>query len=196
MKQRTSETACIRLTECFTRSAGKKTDNKFYDLMKNGLHELFLEELADIYHAEQQLSEVLPEMAMAAANEDLRAAFKSHLQETENHISRVEQVFESLGEKPRKKKCKGIQGIIKESKDLLADNKNAPALDAAIISAAQKAEHYEIASYGCLCTWAELLDHQEAFRLLQETLNEEKDADEKLTGIAKGIANLEAVGQQ
>ena len=164
--------------------------------MKNGLHKLFLDELSDIHHAERQLTKALPKMAKAAENEELRAAFESHLQETENQISRIEQVFESLGETARKKKCKAMEGLIEEGKELMEENKGSSTIDAALISAAQKVEHYEIASYGCLCTWAKLMEHEEAARLLQESLDEEKEADERLTEIAESLANLEAVEQE
>ena len=160
--------------------------------MNNGLHRLFLEELADIYHAERQLVKALPKLARSAEHEDLREAFESHCRQTENHVSRVEQVFESLGESPRRRRCKGMAGVIDEGKETLDENKGSEALDAALIAAAQKAEHYEIASYGCLCTWAELMGHQQALRLLQENLAEEKEADEKLTEIARSTANVDA----
>lgn len=160
--------------------------------MKNGLHELFLDELADMYSAEQQLTKALPKLAKAAQSDELREAFEMHLEETENHVSRLEQVFESLNETPKKKKCKGIEGILGEGKEIMSEHKQSEELDAALISAAQKTEHYEIASYGCLCTWAEQMGHDTALNLLKENLTEEKAADEKLTEIAKSSANLEA----
>jgi ferritin-like metal-binding protein YciE len=160
--------------------------------MKNGLHELFLEELADMYNAEQQLTKALPKLARAAQDESLREAFESHLEETENHISRLEQVFESLDESPKRKKCKGMEGIIQEGKEILSDHKKSEELDAALISAAQKTEHYEIASYGCLCTWAQQMGHDKAAGLLKDILIDEKAADEKLTEIANSAANLRA----
>jgi len=162
------------------------------NFMNNGLHKLFLDELADIYHAERQMVKTLPKLAQSAEHENLREAFASHLRETENHVSRIEQVFASLGEPARRKKCRGMAGVIDEGKQTLDDNKGSEALDAALIAVAQKAEHYEIASYGCLCTWADLMGHQEALRLLQENLAEEKQADERLTEIAKSTANVEA----
>jgi ferritin-like metal-binding protein YciE len=165
---------------------------KFKNIMKNGLHELFLEELADMYSAEQQLMKALPKLAKAAQSDELREAFEAHLEETETHISRLEQAFESLDQTPKKKKCKGIEGILDEGKEMMSGHKKSAELDAALISAAQKSEHYEIASYGCLCTWAEQMGHATALELLKENLGEEKEADEKLTEIAKSIANLEA----
>jgi ferritin-like metal-binding protein YciE len=162
------------------------------DVMKNGLHALFLEELADVYNAEQQLTKALPQLAKAAQNDQLRHAFESHLEETETHVSRLEQIFESLEESPKKRKCKGMEGIIKEGKDVMSEHKQSSETDAALISAAQKTEHYEIATYGCLCTWAEEMGHDKALDLLKETLNEEKAADEKLTGIARASSNSSA----
>ena len=160
--------------------------------MKNGLHKLFLDELADIHYAEVQLTKTLPKLASAAESDELRSAFESHLHETETHVSRLERVFESLNEKPRKKKCDGMLGIIDEGKEILSDNKGEPTCDAALIAAAQKAEHYEIATYGTLVNWAKLMHHDQAVQLLEETLAEEKAADEKLTGIAQSVANPEA----
>lgn len=160
--------------------------------MNNGLHALFLDELADIYNAEQQLTKALPKLAKAAQSDELREAIESHLEETESHVSRLDQVFESLDEAPKKKKCKGMEGIIEEGEEVLSEHKKTGELDAGLISAAQRAEHYEIAVYGCLCTWAEQMGHDEALNLLKETLAEEKAADEKLTGIAKSTANVHA----
>jgi ferritin-like metal-binding protein YciE len=160
--------------------------------MNNKLHELFLDELADMYHAEHQLIKALPKLAKAAQSDRLRQAFDMHLEETQKHAARLEQVFQALDESPRKKKCKGIEGILEEGKEILAEHKKSGELDAALIAAAQKTEHYEIASYGCLCTWAEQMGHDEAQELLSETLAEEKAADEKLTQIAKSSANVQA----
>jgi ferritin-like metal-binding protein YciE len=160
--------------------------------MKNGLHKLFLDELADIHYAEVQLTKALPKLAKASECDELRSAFESHLRETETHVSRLERVFELLNERPRKKKCDGMLGIIDEGKEMLSDNKGEPTADAALIAAAQKAEHYEIATYGTLVTWAKTMHHDEAARLLEETLAEEKAADEKLTEIAQSVANPEA----
>lgn len=160
--------------------------------MDNDLHQLFLDELADIYNSEQQLTKALPKLAKAAKNDGLREAFEEHLEETENHISRLEQVFESLGESMKRKKCKAMEGLIEEGEEILSEQKNTNALDAGLIISAQKAEHYEIAAYGALCSWAEQMGHDEALELLKETLEEEKSADEKLTEIAENIANTQA----
>ena len=160
--------------------------------MNNELHDLFLDELADIYNAEQRLTKALPRLAKAAQSAELREAFESHLEETENHISRLEQVVKSLGESLKRKKCKAMEGLIEEGKDMMAEKKDSSALDAGLIISAQKVEHYEIAAYGSLCTWAELMGHVDAVDLLKETLSEEKSADEKLTSIAESVANLQA----
>jgi ferritin-like metal-binding protein YciE len=160
------------------------------------LHQLFLEELADIYNAEQQLVKALPKMAAAADSDELREAFESHLQETKNQVSRIEQVAEVMGESLKNKKCKGMEGLIEEAEEMMEEKEDSAALDAALIAEAQKAEHYEIASYGTLCTWAELMRQDEALQLLKENLNEEEAADKKLTEIAETVANLEAQGQQ
>lgn len=158
--------------------------------MKN-LTELFLEELADVYSAEQQLTKALPKLAEAANSPELKEAIESHLEETEEHARRVEQVFESFDEKPYAKKCKAMAGIIAEGEEVIDEEAEPNLKDAAIIAAAQKAEHYEIAMYGTLRTWASLLEKDEAESLLEETLEEERSADEKLTGIAESI-NAEA----
>ena len=160
--------------------------------MDSELHELFLDELADMYQAEHQLIKALPKMAKAAESDELKQAFQSHFEETENHISRLEQVFASLNEKPKGKKCRGMQGIVEETEEMMKEQKNSTALDATLISAVQKAEHYEIASYGTLAAWAEQMGHDEALRLLKETLSEEKAADEKLSELAFYRANLKA----
>jgi len=159
---------------------------------ESALKELFLEELADAHNAEQQLTKALPKMAKKARSSELRDAFETHLEETENHISRLEQVVESLGESLKRKKCKGMEGIVSEGEEMASEQKDSEALDAALIAAAQKVEHYEIASYGTLCTWAELLGQRAALDLLKQTLAEEKETDEKLTSIAEEVANVQA----
>jgi ferritin-like metal-binding protein YciE len=163
--------------------------------MKNGLHELFLNELADIYSAEQQLTKALPKMAKSAASPELRSAFEAHLGETKNQVLRLERAFESLAEALPSHKCKAMKGIIAEGKEVLGEYEGTECVDAALICAAQKVEHYEIATYGCLCTWADMMGHAQALQLLKENLSEEKAADEKLTTIAKARANMEAQAQ-
>ena len=151
------------------------------------LREVFLDELADLYDAEKQLVKALPKMARAAEHEDLRTAFESHLEQTEQHVNRLEQVFEQFGEKPRGKKCKAMQGLVEEGQELIKEKEG----DAALICAAQKVEHYEIAAYGSLQAWARLMQEEEAAELLGETLEEEKAANAKLTETAEGAINQE-----
>src|SRR5258706_5569098 len=151
----------------------------------NQLQEVFLEELGDIYSAESQLVKALPKMEKVAQSQELKDAFSAHLGETENHVERVRQIFEIFDQPARGRKCKGMEGLIEEAQEVISENKNTPGLDAALICAAQKAEHYEIAAYGCLRTWARLLDNQRATDLLQQTLEEEEAADEKLNEIAE-----------
>lgn len=159
--------------------------------MNSELHELFLDELADLLSAETQLTKALPKMAKAAQSEELRDAITSHLQETEGHVERLKQVFESLDEKPRSKTCKAMKGLIEEGSELLQELKGKSSIDAGIIAAAQKVEHYEIASYGTVKAWAEQMNHTEAADLLEKTLEEEIAADEKLTDIAETEANTQ-----
>jgi ferritin-like metal-binding protein YciE len=161
--------------------------------MNNALHKMFLEELADIYNAEKQLTKALPKMAKAAQSEELREAFESHLQETQTHIERIEQAVQSIDETVKRKTCKAMEGLVEEGEEIIKEHKGSPGIDAALIMAAQKVEHYEIATYGGLCTWAERMGHDDAVRLLKETLDEEKSADEKLTEIAENLANETAV---
>lgn len=153
----------------------------------NTLRETFLEELADIYDAEKQLIRALPAMAEAARDAGLKAGFETHLSETEEHVRRLERVFQMFGERAKGKKCKAMKGLIAEGEDLIDDE----AGDAALIAAAQKVEHYEIASYGSLKSWAELLGYGDAVNLFEQTLNEEKATDEKLTRIAESAVNVE-----
>ena len=152
------------------------------------LRETFIDELKDLYDAEKQLLKGLPKMAKAAENEELKAAFEEHLEITNEHVKRLEKVFKLFGEQPKGKKCKAMQGLLEEGQELIEEE----AGDAALICAAQKVEHYEIASYGSLVAWARLLEESEAEDLLEETLSEEKETDEKLTEIAETAANPEA----
>jgi ferritin-like metal-binding protein YciE len=156
------------------------------------LHDAFLEELRDMYDAEKQLTKALPKLAKAASSEDLRTAFESHLEETRAHVDRLEQVFEGLGESARGKHCEGIAGIIEEGKTIMDEDFDDATMDASLIAAGQRAEHYEMAAYGTLIAWARGMGHMEAAQLLQETLDEEKAADEKLTSLAEGGINQEA----
>ena len=159
----------------------------------SALRELFLEELADIYNAEQQLIKALPKLAQAAVSAALREAFESHLEETQEHVSRLERVAESLGEPLPRNKCEAMEGLLAEGKELMDELEGSPALDAGLIAAAQKVEHYEIASYGTVVAWARRLGLESPTTTLAETLSEEKNADETLTGIAENLANEEAI---
>jgi len=150
------------------------------------LNELFVEEIKDIYDAEKQLVKALPKMAKAAESEELRSAFEEHLEITKAHVSRLEEVFKLLGMAARGKTCEGMKGLIEEGSEAIEEMEGT-VLDAALIASAQKVEHYEIATYGTLATFAEVLDMQDAKDLLGQTLEEEKEADEKLTQIASAI---------
>ncbi|MVM32473.1 DUF892 family protein [Spirosoma sp. HMF4905] len=158
---------------------------------EGALTELFQDELKDIYWAEKHLVKNLPKLAKGATSEQLKAAFEKHLAETEGHVTRLEQVFAAIGEKPTAKKCQAMDGLVKEAKELLEDtDEGTLTRDAALISAAQKVEHYEIASYGTLKTLASVLGHSEAVSLLEQTLAEEKTTDELLTQIAESSVNV------
>lgn len=153
------------------------------------LHDLFLDEMKDIYSAEKQLTKGLKKMAAAASNPKLKKAFEKHLEQTEAQIERLKKAFESIGVTPRAKKCKAMEGLMKEAEEIMEEFEDEKVLDAALIAAAQKVEHYEIASYGCLVTYAKLMKHTKAEKLLQETLDEEKETDVLLTVIAMGGVN-------
>ena len=159
------------------------------------LHDAFLDELRDLYNAEKQITKALPKMAKAAHAAPLANAFQSHLKETEGQIKRLEQVFESLGEPVKSKTCEGIAGILEEGKDIISEHFDEAAMDAALIAAAQRAEHYEIGAYGTCVAWARLLGHDEVVSLLEQTLDEEKAADQKLTALAEGEINEAAAAQ-
>jgi len=156
------------------------------------LHDAFIDELRDVYHAEKQITKALPKMIKAATSDELREAFDNHLEETKGQIARLEEVFASLDEKVKAKKCDGMAGIIEEGSSAMAEDFDEPTMDAALIASAQRVEHYEMAAYGTLVAWAEAMGHTEAAELLQATLDEEKAADEKLTEIADGGINREA----
>jgi len=156
------------------------------------LKDLYIDELKDMYDAENQIVKALPKMAKEATNEELRAAIEQHLDQTQTHIERLEQVFEDLGEKAKGTKCEATKGLIEEAKRMMEEAEDDDVRDAAIIGSAQKVEHYEIASYGTLRTYAELLGFDEQAELLQETLDEEKETDENLTELAVSSINIEA----
>jgi len=156
------------------------------------LHEAFIGELRDTYDAERQLTKALAKLAKAATAAPLRDAFESHLEETQGQIERLEQVFESLDEKVRGKHCDGIAGIIEEGKSIMEEDFDDVTMDACLIAAGQRAEHYEMAAYGTLVAWARAMGHGDAADLLQQNLDEEKAADEKLSSLAEGGINQDA----
>ena len=164
-------------------------------MAKEALKNLYIEELQDLYDAENRLVKALPKLAKAAESEELRAGFEEHLEQTKGHVDRLRQIFESLDERPGGKKCAAMIGLIQEGQDILDEDFEDGVKDAALISAAQRVEHYEIAAYGCVKTWAGLLGETEAQSLLEQTLNEEKEADGKLTELSSEI-NLKAVGSE
>ena len=151
------------------------------------LHDLFVDELKDLYSAESQLIKALPKMAKAAASDELRTAFEEHLKETEGQVQRLETIFKELETSPKGKKCKAMAGLIEEGKEMIEADGEDAVKDAALIAAAQRVEHYEIAGYGTVRTYAQILGMEDAANLLQETLDEEAAADEKLNSIAQNI---------
>jgi ferritin-like metal-binding protein YciE len=157
------------------------------------MDDLLLDELRDLYDAEKQLTKALPKMAKAATSDELREAFEEHLRQTEGHVERLEQIFEQLGEKASGKKCAAMNGLIKEGDEVASDVDNDSVRDAGLIAAALKVEHYEISGYGSVRTHAQMLGHEQAVRLLQQTLDEEKQADQKLNDLAESMINEEAV---
>ena len=167
------------------------------ELTESALNELFIDELKDIYWAEKHLTSALPKMAKAATSDELRTAIENHLAETENHVIRLEHAFESIGEKAVAKKCEAMAGLVKEGDEIVEETqKGSITRDAGIISAAQKVEHYEIASYGTLKTLAAVLGYDEAAELLNATLQEEKNADSLLSRIAEGGINRSASNER
>jgi ferritin-like metal-binding protein YciE len=162
----------------------------------NNLRDALVDEIKDLYNAEKQLVKALPKMAKAASSDELRDAFETHLEETEGHVARLEQVFELLDEKPRGKHCAGMAGIVEEGSEKLQEDMEDTVLDASLIGAAQKVEHYEICAYGTVSAWAEALGLNEVAELLNQTLEEEKAADEKLTALAEsGINDAATAGE-
>jgi ferritin-like metal-binding protein YciE len=154
--------------------------------------ELLHHELTDLYSAEKQLIAALPKMAKGATSDELRSAFEKHLEQTEEHVNRLDKIFEMLESKPGRHKCKAMEGLIEEGSELLKEDADEAILDAALIGAAQRVEHYEIAGYGTARTFAEMLGHTEAAQLLQQTLDEEKETDQSLTELAMTSVNIEA----
>ena len=161
-----------------------------------GLKELYIEELKDIYNAENQLVKALPKLAKAAASDELRQGFEEHLEQTKGHVARIEQIFETLEESPKGKKCAGMEGLVEEGSEVMKEGLEGALLDAALIGAAQRVEHYEIAAYGTVIAFAQTLGESDHVSLLEETLSEEKETDEKLTELAKQINQQAASGER
>jgi ferritin-like metal-binding protein YciE len=161
-------------------------------MAKKSLAEVFVDEVRDTYDAERQLTKALPKMAKAATSPELRAAFTNHLEETRGQITRLERVFDLLGENVRGKHCAGIAGIIEEGRDIMEEDMDDATMDAALIAAGNRAEHYEMAAYGTLVAWARELGHTEVAALLEETLTEEKNADKQLTALGEQSVNADA----
>ena len=182
-----------RMSNAYWRAVLFRHLEKWRAAMKeNALKELYIDELRDIYNAENQLTKALPKMAKAATSDELRAGFEEHLEQTKGHVQRLERIFKELGEKPTGKKCKGMEGLVEEGDEMIKEDElEGEALDAGLISAAQRVEHYEIAAYGCVRTYANLLGEDDAAGLLEQTLKEEKETDQKLTQLAEKI-NVEA----
>jgi ferritin-like metal-binding protein YciE len=160
------------------------------------LRDLYLEQLKDLYSAENQLVDALPKMADAASAPELKNAFREHLNQTRQHVERLEKIFQTLDESPKGETCEGMKGLVKEGDAMIKMKGEPEVIDAGLIAAAQRVEHYEIAGYGTVRTYAELLGEQESVRLLERTLQEEEEADEKLTEIAESRVNEEAFAQR
>lgn len=174
-----------------TTTSSKTTNGK-----EKGLQQLFENELRDIYWAEKALTKAIPKMIKKATSEDLKEALENHLEVTKGHVERCEKVFELLGKPASAKKCEAMAGLTKEAEEIMESTEDGMVRDAGIISAAQKVEHYEIASYGTLCAFAKTLGENEVVKLLEKTLNEEKEANDKLTQIAESSVNEEALNEE
>jgi len=161
----------------------------------DSLRKLYVEELKDLYSAEKQLIQALPRMAKKASNDQLKQAFQKHLEITQTQLERLDRVFEGLGKAPRGKKCKAMEGLIEEGKEMMQEDMEPDVMDAALIAAAQRIEHYEIAGYGTVRTYANLLGEKDATKLLQQTLDEEGQADKILTQLAESSINVEAMAE-
>jgi ferritin-like metal-binding protein YciE len=160
------------------------------------LQELYIDELKDLYSAENQILKALPRMIRVASNRQLKQGFTKHERQTRQHVKRLERIFRSLGEKPTGKKCVGMEGVLKEGSELIKEKPEPDVLDAGLISAAQHVEHYEMAGYGTVRTWARVLGREDHASLLQQTLDEERETDETLTAIAESSINIEAADEE
>lgn len=161
----------------------------------NNLEDLYVHELRDIYNAEKQITQALPKLAKAASNEDLKNGFEQHLEQTKGHVQRLEKIFKRLETTSSGEKCKGMEGLLEEGGRLMSEKAQPDVLDAGMIVAAQKVEHYEIAVYGSLCKYAQLLGYEDDAQLLQQTLHEEKETDDRLTELAESINEQAQVGE-
>lgn len=184
------------MKESSGKSTPQKTSASKSATPKNGLQQMFEDQLKDIYWAEKALTKALPKMISKATSQELIDALTEHLEITEDQVTRVEEVFSAIGKKPEAKKCEAMEGLIKEGTEIMESAEEGSALDAGIICAAQKVEHYEIATYGTLVAWAQQLGLQEAADLLEETLNEEKEADTTLTEVAESCINADAMSEE
>jgi ferritin-like metal-binding protein YciE len=185
-------------TRCYqkcSREIATKSSKKKENMKLNTLEQLYVSELRDLYSAENQLLKALPKMARGASSPELKDAFQKHLQQTKGHVERLEELFEQLDESPKGKTCHGMKGLIEEGSELLKEDGENSVLDAGIIVAAQKVEHYEIASYGSVRTFANLLGRDQEAKLLQSTLDEEAETNEILNGLAESVVNPEAVNE-
>jgi len=162
-------------------------------MKENRLKHLYVQELKDLYNAESQLIKALPKMARASTSEELRTAFEKHLEQTKEHAARLERIFKALGENPKGKHCKGMEGLIEEGSEMIQEVSEPEELDAGLISAAQRVEHYEMAGYGCARTYAKTLGDMDCAKVLQQTLDEEQETDKKLTKLAESTINLKAI---
>ncbi len=161
-------------------------------MQMESLQELLVHDLRDLYSAENQLLKAMPRMVKKATNPDLKKAIETHMRETEGHVQRLQKVFEKLGKKPTGKKCAAMEGLIEEGKEMMGEDMEEDTMDAALIAVAQKIEHYEIASYGTVRTWAQLMGDEQTAKLLQQTLDEEGKTDKLLTELAESSINIEA----
>jgi ferritin-like metal-binding protein YciE len=171
----------------FQRQSRKISQHQEMKMPSNGLRELYIDELKDLYSAENQLVKALPKLAKAATSDELRQGFEEHLEQTKEHVQRLEEIFEMLNESGKGKKCAGMEGLVKEGAEVMEEDFEGATMDAALIGAAQRVEHYEIAAYGTACEFANILGESEHESLLRQTLEEEKETDEKLTEMAKQI---------
>jgi ferritin-like metal-binding protein YciE len=187
-----ARSACSNPAPPLARWSCRKERQEVAPMQMENLQDLMKEDLKDVLHAENQIVKALPKMIKTASNPQLQQAFQMHLEETKGHVGRLEEVMGMLGMPVKAKTCKAMQGIIEEGKEVMSEDAEDDVMDAALIGAAQKVEHYEIATYGTLCTYAELLGLRDAKRLLGQNLEEEKRTDAKLTQLAESVINLEA----